>query len=363
MCKKIPRKELIKEIERLADEIGKTPTSTIMKNKGKYSITPYIKEFEKWSNAVKETGREPVIDYNKNSTKEDIINEIKRLSNEYHNGDKPSLSTLNQYSNYTRTDIKNNFNNWGEAVEKSGFRVKNKQIKDTNLIYKELHKVKDIVGRVPRRVDFDKHSSISSSYVSKEYDGWLDALAKNGMEPNEYQCKQIDKKHFIKDFKRIVEEEGRVIKIQEYRNLGNYSDSTIRKRFGCWGNFIRECGFEPLGMPKGEDHYNWNGGWEGYYGPSWPSQRKKARLRDQMRCQICLSGEHEIGRKPDVHHIKPTYKFNIEKEHRIMNNLNNLISLCSKCHHSKDIDGRWQNDSPMDFAEKAKAYLEIGPTI
>lgn len=363
MPRKIPRDDLLKEIERLSKEVDGTPTCTQMKEDGKYSVDPYRNEFGKWSNAIRESGRRPVVERDKDSTEEDIIKEIERLSDKYHDGNAPSLSTLKEYSDYTRTDIKNNFDNWGEAVKKSGFRVKNKKIKDANLIYEELHNVKDIVERIPRKTDFDKHSSISSSYVSKEYDGWLDALAKNGMEPDEYQYKEIDRKCFIEDFKEIAEQKGRVIKIKEYRNLGKYNDATIRKRFGCWGNFIKECGFEPPEMPKGEEHYNWNGGWEGYYGPSWSKQRKRARLRDQVRCQICFRGEHKIGRKPDVHHIKPAYKYNIEEEHNIMNDLNNLISLCSRCHHSKDIDGRWQDHSPSNFAEKAREYLEIEASL
>ncbi|MDD5368530.1 MAG: DEAD/DEAH box helicase, partial [Anaerolineaceae bacterium] len=63
------------------------------------------------------------------------------------------------------------------------------------------------------------------------------------------------------------------------------------------------------------------------YGPNWPSQRDRARQRDQYRCQIC--GIAEVGRSHHVHHKTPFRTF-ASYEHA--NQLDNLVTLCPTCH-------------------------------
>lgn len=81
----------------------------------------------------------------------------------------------------------------------------------------------------------------------------------------------------------------------------------------------------------GENHWNWKGGWDDYFGENWFSQRSKALERDDYECQVCGIGKDELGRKPSVHHIKPQRLFESKEE---SNNLSNLVTLCEK-HHNK----------------------------
>jgi len=70
---------------------------------------------------------------------------------------------------------------------------------------------------------------------------------------------------------------------------------------------------------SGELNPHWKGGTEHYRGEDWEEQRKKALERDNSTCQRC-------GDATDtVHHIIP-YS---ESEN---NSLDNLISLCKRCH-------------------------------
>lgn len=77
-----------------------------------------------------------------------------------------------------------------------------------------------------------------------------------------------------------------------------------------------------------------------YYGPNWYSQRKKARKRDNYRCQDCGIKEVNYGQELSIHHIKSFKSFN--GDWKSANQLTNLISLCEyPCHrkrHSKMVD-------------------------
>ena len=79
----------------------------------------------------------------------------------------------------------------------------------------------------------------------------------------------------------------------------------------------------------GENNPNYKWGKNREYGETWWRQRRKARKRDDLECQICGRGESEIGRKPDVHHIIPIRKFDDPDD---ANELDNLICLCPEHH-------------------------------
>jgi len=89
---------------------------------------------------------------------------------------------------------------------------------------------------------------------------------------------------------------------------------------------------------RGENSPSWKGGYETYYGPNWPTKRRKARKRDQHRCQICNDDVRDFPIEPDVHHIRPIkwYKENYDspKWWEEGNDLSNLITMCRDCHHS-----------------------------
>jgi DEAD/DEAH box helicase domain-containing protein len=71
------------------------------------------------------------------------------------------------------------------------------------------------------------------------------------------------------------------------------------------------------------------------YGPSWPAARDAARARDGHRCRQCGAPERE-GRAHDVHHIRPFREFGYvpgeNRNDRLANALDNLITLCPACH-------------------------------
>lgn len=82
-------------------------------------------------------------------------------------------------------------------------------------------------------------------------------------------------------------------------------------------------------QPSGENSRTWEGGYADYYGPNWKEQRRKARDRDDHTCQSCGMTKEEMGREPDVHHIRPFRKF---ESHERANRLENLVCLCRECH-------------------------------
>lgn len=86
----------------------------------------------------------------------------------------------------------------------------------------------------------------------------------------------------------------------------------------CWYNYNR-----------GRNHTLWVGGVgfdRGYY---WNKIRKQVYKRDNYTCQICYKKDIIIN----AHHIIPFRYFNLPEK---ANLLDNLITLCKKCHAKED---------------------------
>jgi len=84
---------------------------------------------------------------------------------------------------------------------------------------------------------------------------------------------------------------------------------------------------------RGENHHNWQGGYDRYYGPNWTEQRLKALERDSYACQDCGISDDWM----DVHHITPRSEFDTS-EWKAMNDISNLVTLCHSCHARRHAD-------------------------
>jgi len=280
----------------------------------------------------------------------------------------PSIKQMNNKGPVSERPIIDCFGTYNNALLESGFSPKNPKGVSEEKLINELKRVsqKHCDNMTPKVKDVQEYSIFSHKIFTDRYGSWNMAVKKAGFTPN--LEKNISNKQLISEIKRVSEEycDGRLPKSQDIREYAKYSLSTFQRTFGGWNNSLKKAGFEvkehgswvakgknaPRYGIRGKEHPSWKGGYDEYYGSSWPSQQKKALVRDNYRCQCCLKTERNIGRKPDVHHINPVRNWNVKREHEQMNNLNNLVSLCRNCHIK--LEGRWKKKSSIDFISKAR---------
>jgi len=125
-----------------------------------------------------------------------------------------------------------------------------------------------------------------------------------------------------------------------------FEDYPYKGRRYCSKTCYREASKEIF---SGDGNPAWRGGYEGYYGPNWSEQRKKAIERDGHACQDCGTHADDMERSPDVHHKKRLGWFKEEyaapEWYEKGNRLGNLVTLCLSCHMKREWSDGGLSDS------------------
>lgn len=94
----------------------------------------------------------------------------------------------------------------------------------------------------------------------------------------------------------------------------------------------RECYYDSIDMPTGEDHWSWKETPD--YRPSgeeWQELRARIRERDGYECRLCGISESEMDRELDVHHLDRVRDAD-DPRAAVKAPEERLVSLCRSCH-------------------------------
>lgn len=347
--------ELIEELHRVSEEHcdGETPTQKDMNKYGNISQSTFGYRFGSWNESLKEAG------FNINSifkySEEEMLNEIERLCDE---NDIVTTATIQEESEISLSAILNNFENLREILniigeeDKISVRSQNIEKDDILEIAKDFKEGNQIL-----KSELIKETKLNNNHIDRYWKSWNDFLKDIECEINyrTYSNEYIE--NSVKELSEQVD--GKMPTKYEIDNNCEFSRQTVLDRYGSFTNLARKIGKEPNDSTSrrlyAEEHPNWKGGYEDYYGPSWWSQREKAYKRDDFKCRVCGATKDILDKNPDVHHIKPKYKFDVKKDHEEMNDLENLICLCQS--HHIPIEGKWQEKDPDEFEKKAKEFF------
>lgn len=117
--KNIPDEELIDEIRRLRRLIGRPPCGHEMNKLGKFSANIYQRRFGSWNDSLKEAG----LDINKRRRipRQDLIDELHRLEERI--GKSPTSQDMDKKGKYGWTTYISRFGSWNEALEEAGLSL------------------------------------------------------------------------------------------------------------------------------------------------------------------------------------------------------------------------------------------------
>jgi hypothetical protein len=167
-------RQLLAEIHRLRDELGKVPSFQEMNDHGKYSVYTYSRVFGSWHDAVEAAGYTPRANRESRS-KEELITELKRLADS--DDHSPSEPDMLENGSFSPSTYKSKFGSWNAALEAAGFspRTQGQQITDEAL-RSELKTLTEQLGQKPTTTDMSEKGAYSPGTYIRRFGSWEEAL-------------------------------------------------------------------------------------------------------------------------------------------------------------------------------------------
>lgn len=269
------------------------------------------------------------------------------------NSKPPKFSELENEIPFGKTPILNYFNGYNDFLDETKFD--NRLISKEKLI-EELERVSEEYcgGNAPKVKDVIEHSKYSGNAYTKGrfFDGFHEALEEIGFHPNNKV--NITEEEYISEIKRIANKLNKTPTVYDMKEHGKYSSKVADQKFGSWNEIVEKAGLEPnpsffqrgelnpmygkheenpmYGL-RGKDHPAYTHGTENYKG-NYLTQRKKALERANYECEHpdCNKSYYQDDVVLDCHHIIPNFLTEDEYYH----DLDNLLVVCRHHHLSQE---------------------------
>lgn len=223
--------ELLDELHDLTDELGHPPSLAEFRELGEYSASTYYSRFGSWNKAIEAAGYEANEPDSKVS-EEELIEELQRLADEI--GKKPTASQMNDHGKYWRSTYRSEFGSWNNALEAAGFESETigSNITDEALV-QEIERVAKKLGEAPGFSDMEELGKYDPTTYDRHFGSWNKALKAAGFEPNT-RGSSISEEELLNEIVRLSEELEKPPSARDMDTEGKYSSATYQRQFESW---------------------------------------------------------------------------------------------------------------------------------
>lgn len=250
MTKELTIPELIEELQRLADEIDGVPTTAEMKDKGNFSPDAYYSRYDSWNSALKDaglgSGKYRIM------SEQELLDEIQRLADEI--GRVPTTVDMEEHGNHDAAKYSQRFDGWRNAVEQAGYEPVNPRKIPKEELLSDLQRVEALVADNEGEESvyltgdkYDEFGAYDSNTYMRRFGSWLDALeaANIPSTPRRDRGYDYDDDELLNEIQRLADECGRAPTASEMNEQGAFNTTTYASRFGSWGEAVELAGYEP----------------------------------------------------------------------------------------------------------------------
>jgi len=180
---KYTEQELIDELHRVSEEHcdEKVPRTEDIRKYSDISRGAFYSHYDVWKDALKAAG----FDNSRSEIpKQKLIEEIKSVSNNYCNKEPPTIEDINKYASFSIGPYYKFWDNWNEALDSAGFKKYNRKSKyNKEELLDEIGKLsqKHLGGDTPTQSDM-RNYGISTTIYENNFGSWNNALEKAGFD-------------------------------------------------------------------------------------------------------------------------------------------------------------------------------------
>lgn len=322
----IDEDDLLSELNRLSNELGRSPTTGDMDELGEFSTPPYFDRFGSWYAALEAAGLEAPLRF-EDVSRDQLISEVHRLAQL--RNEAPQIFDVRDHSPYRPRWFYREFGSWQATLEAAGFKPNRfTDVSDAELLA-EIERLADGSDEGPTRAEMDNDGRFPASHIARRFGSWNEAIREAGLEPAKRT--QITDEELEDEFHRLKEALGHVPSGVEMDELGTFSKGVYDLRFGTWNKAVEAFGEEPRYTRFGE-------GDDVGYGSLWETRRAEIIERDDEECVVCgcQRDEHQKQYRKDlhVHHIHRFIdEYDRTGSYEIAHRSENLVTVCVSCHY------------------------------
>lgn len=181
--------------------------------------------------------------YKKSISKQDLIDDLLNVSKRI-NGSYLSRSTYEKYGKYSATPYIKNFGSWISALNVAGLRTDRNQneykIIDDKLLIDDAIRIGKILNQdTITTSEYKKHGYYRVQTVLSRFKSWNNFLTKAGLKPTDYKIVTDD--DLFKEIARLWTEKGSQPTTTDIRNGKSiYSLNTYARHFGGFRNALEK---------------------------------------------------------------------------------------------------------------------------
>ena len=175
------RDALINALRELHDGLGRTPTAGDMNRAGAFSVTTYCNYYSTWTEAVRSAGFEP--HRRRDITDADLLSELHRLYNEI--GRTPNTVDMRDRGKFGISIYANRFGSWNQALKAAGYDPNVVSHANRDELLAELNRLYHEIRRVPAKSHMNELGRFATRTYQREFGSWNEAIKAAGMEPNQ----------------------------------------------------------------------------------------------------------------------------------------------------------------------------------
>lgn len=241
------KKALINDVQRVAENLGRSPTATQYNDEGKYSLGTLQRHFGSWNEAKKRAGIETYTEKgNPEYTNEELLNDLREFANE-----RDGALTFQEYRKREGPDpsvLESRFGSWNKAKERVGLEP-NPQHRSKSYDHKEellddLKRVATEIGESPSQRQYRAHGEFTPSTLQDSFNSWNNAKREAGLpvhQPDEF----VPSEELIRDLQRTANLLGTTPSKKQYDEWGEYSHTLCQKRLDSWNLAVAAAGLNP----------------------------------------------------------------------------------------------------------------------
>jgi hypothetical protein len=244
----ISEAELLGDLRRVADRLDRRPTSEEYDEHGRYSDSTYFRRFDSWADALEAAGvadRYEAAPATQHATDE-LLEELSRLGEVL--GRPPTHAEMDRLGEYSPGTYRRRFGSWCEALAEAGFgsdatdrRADRRRI-STELLLAEIRRLADENDRPPTYQEIEADGRYAGATYLDRFGTWNDALEAAGFDRRTPRREQIPTRELIRELRALAVEVGSRPYRKTMDERGAYSGMTYYNRFGSWQNALDAAG-------------------------------------------------------------------------------------------------------------------------